>query len=295
MRKAPGKKRSAASQSGATPEKKKKKLVLQNKGKEVKIPTPPKEFVIPPVTYEKEVTIKEPENPLPVSISSGPGHVAGLNHSGPSLSAPARLAVLAEEAASINQPDFPHPDAIAAEAVCAEGSPIMAILVTATPMEEMGAESQSLPSCEPGPFALVPRKGPVSKRSSAARNLKSGLIGRLEDRFQETIEVSCSSAQDDNPEEGEAEMVSEIATVPVVVPDEGTPEETYPVEKEGAPNPEEKLLSDASLGGDPVDDAACPSASPFNYAELEEKLKQIPPGLATAMPSAKMFEVVETV
>ena len=168
-------------------------------------------------------------------------------------------------------------------------------LVTATPMEEMGAESQSLPSCEPGPFALVPRKGPVSKRSSAARNLKSGLIGRLEDRFQETIEVSCSSVQDDNPEEGETEMVSDIAVVPVVVPDEGTPGETHPVEKEGAPNPEEKLLSDASLGGDPVDDAACPSASPFNYAELEEKLKQIPPGLTTAMPSAKMFEVVETV
>ena len=93
----------------------------------MKIPTLPKEFVIPPVTYEKEVTIKEPENPLPVSISSGPGHVAGLNHSGPSLSTAARLAVLAEEAASINQPGSPHPDAVAAEAVCAEGSPIMAI------------------------------------------------------------------------------------------------------------------------------------------------------------------------
>ena len=83
--KAPGKKRSATSESGAAPAKKKKKLVLQNKGKAVKIPTPPKEFVIPSVTYEKEVTIKEPENPLPVSISSGPRHVAGLNHSGPSL------------------------------------------------------------------------------------------------------------------------------------------------------------------------------------------------------------------
>ena len=295
MLKAPGKKRSAASESGATPAKKKKKLVLQNKGKAVKIPTPPKEFVIPPVTYEKEVTIKEPENPLLVSISSGLGHVAGLNHSGPSLSAAACLAVLAEEAASINQPGSPHPDAVAAEVVCAEGSPIMAIPVTATPMEEMGANSQSLPSCEPGPLALVPMKRPVSKRLSSARNLKSGIIGRLQDRFQETIEVSCSSAQDDNPEEGETKMVSEIAAVPAVVPDEGTPGETYPVEKEGAPNPEEKLLSDASLGGDPVDDAVCPSASPFNYAELEEKLKQIPPGSATAMPSAKMFEMVETV
>ena len=125
LRKAPGKKPSAASQSGAAPAKKKKKLVLQNKGKEVKIPTPPKEFVIPPVTYEKEVTIKELENPLPPSISNGPGHVAGLNHLGPSLSAAARLAVLAEEAASINQPGSPHPNAVAAEAVCAEASPIM--------------------------------------------------------------------------------------------------------------------------------------------------------------------------
>ncbi|RVW22156.1 hypothetical protein CK203_097143 [Vitis vinifera] len=33
---------------------------------------------------------------------------------------------------------------------------------------------------------------------------------------------------------------------------------------------------------------------PFSYAELEEKLKQIPPGLPTVMPSAQMFEMVET-
>ena len=92
LRKAPSGKRFAPSPAGA-PAKKKKKVSL--KGKEVKLPTPPKEFVIPPVTYEKEVTIQEPENPLSPSISSGPGHVAGLNHSGPSLSAAARLALLA--------------------------------------------------------------------------------------------------------------------------------------------------------------------------------------------------------
>ena len=147
----------------------------------MKIPTPPKEFVIPPITYEKEVTIKELENPLPPSISNGPGHVAGLNHLGPSLSAAARLAVLAEEAASINQPGSPHLDAVAAEAACAEASPIMVTPMTATPMEEMGAESQSLPSYEPDPLALVPVKGPVSRRSSSARNLKFGLIRRLQD------------------------------------------------------------------------------------------------------------------
>ncbi|RVX04432.1 hypothetical protein CK203_018595 [Vitis vinifera] len=158
------------------PTKKKKKT--SNKGKEVKLSTPPKEFVRPPITYENEVTIKEPENPLPPSISSGPGHVAGLNHSGPSLSAAARLALLAEEAASINTPGSPHPDADAAEVVCAEVSPLMA-----TPMEEMGAENQNLPSGGSSLLALVSMKGPASRRSSSARNLKFGLIGRLQDRF----------------------------------------------------------------------------------------------------------------
>ena len=40
---------------------------------------------------------------------------------------------------------------------------------------------------------------------------------------------------------------------------------------------------------------ACISAGSFSYAELEEKLKRIPPGSTAAMLSAKMFEVVETV
>ncbi|RVW67396.1 hypothetical protein CK203_061271 [Vitis vinifera] len=74
----------------------------------------------------------------------------------------------------------PNPDVDAAEAVCA------------TPMEEAGAESQSQPSDDPDRLALVLVKGPPSKRPSA-RNLRSGLIGRLQDRQQE-IEVSCSSA-----------------------------------------------------------------------------------------------------
>ena len=288
MRKAPAKKQSASSPPVGVPTKKKKKI--SNKGKDVKLLTPPKEFVRPPITYEKEVTIKEPENPLPPSISSGPGHVAGLNHSGPSLSAAARLAILAEEVASINTPGSPHPDATAVEAVYADVSPLMA-----TPMEEMGAKSQSLPSVGPSLPALPPVKGPASRRPSSVRNLKSDLIGRLQDRFQETLEVSCSSVQDDHPDGSETEMATETPAVPVVVPDEGMPGETHPAANEGAPDPEEELLSNASSGGDPVDDVACISASPFSYAEMEEKLKQIPPGSTTAMPSAKMFEVVETV
>ncbi|KAL6343451.1 hypothetical protein AAG906_024816 [Vitis piasezkii] len=59
------------------------------------------------------------------------------------------------------------------------------------------------------------------------------------------------------------------------------------------PGPEEESPSNASSGGSPVDDAACISAGSFSYAELEEKLKQIPPS-NVVMPSAKMFEMVET-
>ena len=90
-------------------------------------------------------------------------------------------------------------------------------------------------------------------------------------------------------------VATETPAAPVVILDEGTPGETHPAVNEGAPDPEEELLSNASSGGDPVDDVACISASPFSYAEMEEKLKQIPPGSTTVMPSAKMFEVVETV
>ncbi|RVW14036.1 hypothetical protein CK203_089265 [Vitis vinifera] len=129
-------------------------------------------------------------------------------------------------------------------------------------MEEMGVESQSLPSCELGPLALVPVKGPPSKRSRSARNLRSGLIGRL--RLQE-IEVSCSSAQDAHPEEDEVEMVTETPAVP----DENAPGETHPAENVEALNPEEESPSVASSGRNPVNDAACTSASPFSYAELE--------------------------
>ena len=50
LRKAPKKKRSAASLPGGAPAKK-RKLVLHNKGKEIKPPTPPKEFVRSPITY----------------------------------------------------------------------------------------------------------------------------------------------------------------------------------------------------------------------------------------------------
>ena len=81
-------------------------------------------------------------------------------------------------------------------------------------------------------------------------------------------------------------MATETPAVPMVVPDEGAPGETHPAVNVEAPDPKEELLSIASSGGDPVNDAACTSASPFSYAELEEKLEQIPLGLTTVMPSA---------
>ena len=194
-------------------------------GKGVEEPTPPKEFALPPITHEAEVIIEEPVNPAPHSISSGPEHVAGLNHSGTSLAAVARLDNLAEEVASINHPGSPNPGANAAKAVCV------------APMEEARAKSQSQPLNDLDRLALVLVKGPPSKGPRSAHNLRSGLFGRLQDRQQE-IEVSCSSAHDAHPEGGEVEMATETLVVPVMVPDEVAPVETHPTMNVEAPNPE---------------------------------------------------------
>ena len=113
IRKAPGQKRGPDSPPKKAPAKR-RKLVKKN-GKDVKEPTPPKEFPPPQITYEGEVMIEEPVNAAPHSISSGPGRMSGLNHSGPSLAAVARLANVAEEAASINRPGNLNPDADADE------------------------------------------------------------------------------------------------------------------------------------------------------------------------------------
>ena len=162
-------------------------------------------------------------------------------------------------------------------------------------MEETGAERQGLPPCESSALALVLVKGPATRRSRPARDLKFGLVGRLQDRFLETIEVNCSSIQEDHQEGSETEMAEENPTAPVLVSDGGSPGETQPTENDGAPDPGEESLPNALLGGSPVDDAACISASPFNYAELGEMLKRIPSGLDVAVPSVKMFEAAEMV
>ena len=133
------------------------------------------------------------------------------------------------------------------------------------------------------------------RRSRPAHDLKSGISGRLQDILLETIEVSCSSAQEDHPEESETEMAEENPTDPVLVPDEGSPKEIQPAMHDGGPEPGEESHPSASSGESPVDDAACTSASPVSYAELGDMLKRIPSGSDVAAPTTKMFEAMEMV
>ncbi|RVX13677.1 hypothetical protein CK203_010358 [Vitis vinifera] len=169
--------------------------------------------------------------------------MSGLNHSGPSLVAAARLANVAEEAASINRPGNLNPDADAAETA---------------PLEEAGAESQSQPSDDPDRLAIVLVKGPPLKKPRLTRDLQSGLFERLQERQQE-IEISCASAHDAHPDGGEVEMATETSAAPAIIP---------------------------------AEDASGPI--PFSYAELEAKLKQITPDWKAIKPSAKMFDMIET-
>ena len=125
LRKAPGGKRPASPSPAGAPVKKKKKQVLK-KGKEIKLPTPPNEVVIPPPTFVKEIIIRTPDPSVLPSVSSGSGHLVCLNGSGPSVPAARRLALLAEEATSAYQPDSSPPDADVVGASCAETLPAVA-------------------------------------------------------------------------------------------------------------------------------------------------------------------------
>ncbi|XP_034672494.1 uncharacterized protein LOC117904081 [Vitis riparia] len=201
---------------------------------------------------------------------------------GPSVAPDVRMALLAEEAASINQPGSSHPDEVAN------------LPPVTPPTREMGAERQELPVHEPSPRPFVPVKGPTRRRLRLVRDLKSGLAGRLQDRFVEGIEVSCSSVPEGRPEGGEAEVAEESPAIPVLVPAEVPPREAQPVENAEGVAPQEDSLSNASLAEGPFDDATFIPVSPFSYAEMEEKLEQIPSGAGAGVPSALMFETVET-
>ncbi|RVW65448.1 hypothetical protein CK203_022166 [Vitis vinifera] len=274
IRKAPGQKGGPDPPSKKIPGKRGK--LVKKHGKDVKEPTPPKEFPPPQTTYEGEVMIEEPVNAAPHSISSGPGRMSGLNHSGPSLVAAARLANVAEEAASINHPGNLNPDADAAET---------------TPLEEAGAESQSQPSDDPDRLAIVLVKGPPLKKPRLTRDLQSGLFERLQERQQE-IEISCASAHDAHPDGGEVEMATETSAAPAIIPDEDASGPMRPNEDMGVPIPGQELPSASSSEEESADDAA--PTSPFSYAELEVKLKQITPDWKAIKPSAKMFDMIET-
>ncbi|RVW38590.1 hypothetical protein CK203_075605 [Vitis vinifera] len=126
------------------------------------------------------------------------------------------------------------------------------------PLEEAGAESQSQPSDDPDRLAIVLVKGPPLKKPRLTRDLQSGLFERLQERQQE-IEISCASAHDAHPDGGEVEMATETSAVPAIIP---------------------------------AEDASGPI--PFSYAELEAKLKQITPDWKAIKPSAKMFDMIET-
>ena len=99
LRRAPSGKCSAPSPPAGAPTGKKKKV--PTKGKIIKPPTPTKGVVIKSPAPTKGIVIR-PTAPsgLP-SVSSGSGHIACLNGSGPSMPAAERMALLAEEATSV--------------------------------------------------------------------------------------------------------------------------------------------------------------------------------------------------
>ena len=138
-------------------------------------------------------------------------------------------------------------------------------------------------------------KGPAAGRSRLARDLKSGISGRFQDRLLETIEVSCPSDQEGYPEGHQMEIAREDPSDPVLVPDEGSPEDIQPAVIDEGPTLRNEPHHNALLGESPVDDATCTFASPFSYAELGEMLKRIPPCSNVDVHSAKMFEAAEMV
>ncbi|RVW77944.1 hypothetical protein CK203_048260 [Vitis vinifera] len=157
----------------------------------------------------------------------------------PSLVAAARLANVAEEAASINRPGNLNPDDDAAETA---------------PLEEAGAESQSQPSDDPDRLAIVLVKGPPLKKPRLTRDLQSGLFKRLQERQQE-IEISCASAHDAHPDGGEVEMATETSAAPAIIPAEDASGPMCPDENMGAPIPGHELPSPSSSEEESADDA----------------------------------------
>ena len=210
MRRAPGDKRPAPFPSARISAEKKKKL-----------PT-------------KGIVIRSPVPSLSSASSSESGLpecIPGQYGSGPLVLASKWLALPVEEEASVDQPGSPHPDANdmglvvvnkptgeVVGASCPNPRPL-----TASPMGETRAERQDLPTGESSRLALVPVKGSATGRSRSARDLTINIIGRLQDRLLETIEVNCSSAREGHPEGHHTEIAGENPSDPMLVQDEDSP------------------------------------------------------------------------
>lgn len=211
-----------------------------------------------------------------------PERISGQYGSGPSMPVSERLALPVEEEASVDQPDSPHPDVDGMGLVVAVNEPTGEVVgascpnpkpLSATPMEEARPERQDLPPYEPSVLALVPVKGPAAERSRLPSDLTTVISGGLQDRLHETIEVSCSSAREDHPEWHQTEIAGKDPFDPVFILDEDSPGDVSPAVNEKGLTPGEEPHHDDPARGDSSDDAACVSASPFNFSELGEMLK----------------------
>ncbi|RVW12048.1 hypothetical protein CK203_087280 [Vitis vinifera] len=197
-------------------------------GKKKKVPT-------------KGIVIRSPAPSGLPSVSSDSVRIPSQNGSGPSMPAAERMTLLVEEATSVYQPDSPHPDADVTGASCPDPLP-----PTAPPMEETGAERQGLPHCEPSSLAFVPVKGLAEGRSRSARNLKSGIIGRLQDHLLETIEEATSVYQPDSPHP-DADVTG--ASCPDPLPPTTPPMEETGAERQGLPHCEPSSLAFVPVKG----------------------------------------------
>ncbi|RVW22222.1 hypothetical protein CK203_104039 [Vitis vinifera] len=242
IRKAPGQKRGPDSPPKKTSGKRGK--LVKKHGKDAKEPLLPRSFLLHKLPMRGS-NDRGASKCCSAFYLKRPRRMSGLNHSGPSLVAAARLANVAEEAASINHP---------------------------------------------GNLIRMQLKRPRWRKRG--QKAKSGLFERLQERRQQEIEISCASAHDAHPDGGEVEMATETSAVPAIIPAEDASGPMCPDENMGAPIPGHELPSPSSSEEESADDAA--PASPFSYAELEAKLKQITPDWKAIKPSAKMFDMIET-
>lgn len=164
-----------------------------------------------------------------------------------------------------------------------------------TLVEEPGAERSSLPPCESNSLAFVPVEGPIKGRSHPPCDLTTGLNGRLQLRLYETIEVNCLSAREEHLEGNQTEIAREDPSGTVLIQDDDSSGDVHPVRDEMDPTPRGKPCINDSTKGDFANGASHISAGPPSCAELEEMLRQIPPGSDVDLPSTKMFESAEMV